>query len=426
MRNKILPGMAEVTRLTRAGRLGEALSLIQRVVRGRNPDSGAPAPSASAELASAQPTFPKPTVPRPAAAPLRAPQARVMAAPTPGATAPEPPVPPRPAPAAPGLPGGLSGLPGGLPGLPDSLRDLMREIGKVGPLFDGLAEPTVPASTEPGLFLDRSFANAAGQRAYKLYVPRGYRGQAVPLVVMLHGCTQSPDDFAAGTGMNRIAEAETFLVAYPAQTAAANHARCWNWFNTTDQRRDRGEASIIAGIARAVMEDYAVDSRRVYVAGLSAGGAAAANLAAAYPDLFAAVGIHSGLCAGAASDLTSALRAMRDGARAVTPVRDALPTIVFHGDQDSTVHPRNGAAIIAATGGTLLREEAGVSPNGRTWRRSILADGRGRPIFEHWVIQGSGHAWSGGDAAGSYTDPLGPDASREMWRFFREHAITRH
>ncbi|MFE1602270.1 extracellular catalytic domain type 1 short-chain-length polyhydroxyalkanoate depolymerase [Methylobacterium sp. ID0610] len=395
MRNKILPGMAEATRLTRAGRLGEALTVIQRVVRGE--DSPAPSPT--------QPGSPP--------APLR--PVRQIAKPQ--VVEPPPAASPgaRPAPAA--------GLADGLPGLPEGLRDLVREIGRrVGPL---VGEPATPASTEPGQFLDRHFAAAAGQRAYKLYVPRGYRGQAVPLVVMLHGCTQNPDDFAAGTGMNRIAEAETFLVAYPAQTAAANHARCWNWFSTADQRRDRGEAAIIAGIARAVMEEFSIDSRRVYVAGLSAGGAAAANLAAAYPDLFAAVGIHSGLCAGAASDLPSALRAMREGAKGAVPVGDALPTIVFHGDQDSTVHPRNGAAIIAATGATLLRDESGTSPNGRAWRRSILADERGRPRFEHWVIQGSGHAWSGGDAAGSYTDPLGPDASREMWRFFREHPRPR-
>ncbi|WP_407519699.1 extracellular catalytic domain type 1 short-chain-length polyhydroxyalkanoate depolymerase [Methylobacterium oryzisoli] len=396
MRNKRLPGMAEATRLTREGRLGEAMALIQRAVRG--------APAAPPE-----------------------PGPRSLRLPPPEGTPPAGPAPSEPAPSdrapsdrAPSWTGPA------LPDLQETLRKAMREVGRtVGPLFEGVAEPAPRPATEPGRFLDLSFANAEGQRAYKLYVPSGYDGRPVPLVVMLHGCTQNPDDFAAGTGMNGVAEAETFLVAYPAQTAAANHARCWNWFVTADQRRDQGEASLIAGIARAVMAEYAVDADRVYVAGLSAGGAAAANLAAAYPDLFAAVGVHSGLCAGAAHDLPSALRAMRQGGECGSSLRDPLPTIVFHGDQDGTVHPRNGEAIIAATGATPLREEAGVSPGGRAWRRRILADGRGRPAHEHWVVEGSGHAWSGGTAAGSYTDPQGPDAAREMWRFFREHPKPR-
>ncbi|ACA20507.1 esterase, PHB depolymerase family [Methylobacterium sp. 4-46] len=465
MRKKILPGMAEATRLTRAGRLGEALSVIQRVVRGERPAPAEPAPAAPAAkvnptplralpggaaraapaetAASAQPSQavkPSPAAkPSPAVTPVEAvgraglrpaaPAWTAGAAPRPAA--PEPRMIPMPHPEGHRpLAEGLRPLAEGLRPLPQGLREIAREIGrKVAPLLDGLVEPApdaeVAGEAGPGEFLSRHYANAAGQRAYKLYVPGAYRGRAVPLVVMLHGCTQSPDDFAAGTGMNRIADAETFLVAYPAQTAAANHARCWNWFNSADQRRDHGEASLIAGIARAVMEDYAVDPRRVYVAGLSAGGAAAANLAAAYPDLFAAVGIHSGLCAGAASGLPAAMRAMREGAEASSRPERVLPTIVFHGDQDTTVHPRNGAAIIAATGGTLLREEAGVAPNGRAWRRSVLADESGRPRFEHWVVQGSGHAWSGGDAAASYTDPSGPDASREMWRFFLENPKPR-
>lgn len=398
MRNLRLPGMAEATRLTREGRLGEAMALIQRAVR------GGPAPETHAETHAEPGARPGPVrLPPPDAAPPAGPAHRF-----------------KPADFKPAdfMPADLQ----------ETLREALREVGrKVGPLFEGVTEPAPRPrpDSEPGRFLDLSFANAEGQRAYKLYVPSGYDGRPVPLVLMLHGCTQNPDDFAAGTGMNGVAEAETFLVAYPAQTAAANHARCWNWFVTADQRRDQGEAALIAGIARAVMAEYAVDAARVYVAGLSAGGAAAANLAAAYPDLFAAVGIHSGLCAGAAHDLPSALRAMRQGGEGGAPLRDPLPTIVFHGDQDGTVHPRNGEAIIAATGATPLREEAGVSPGGRAWRRSILADRRGRPAHEHWVVEGSGHAWSGGTAAGSYTDPQGPDAAREMWRFFREHPKPR-
>jgi poly(hydroxyalkanoate) depolymerase family esterase len=297
-------------------------------------------------------------------------------------------------------------------GLARHLRDAGQEaLGRLR----GTGSAGTPVS---GRFLDLTFGNAGGQRAYRLYVPGGYRGRPVPLVVMLHGCTQSPEDFSTGTGMNDVAEAETFLVVYPAQTAAANQARCWNWFSPADQGRDRGETGLIAGITRAVMAAYAVDPRRVYVAGLSAGGAAAANVAAAYPDLYAAVGVHSGLCAGAARDLPGALAAMRDGAAgAAAP----LPTIVFHGDRDTTVNPRNGDALVAATGGRLIRREECAVPGGRAFERSLYADASGRPAIEHWLVRGSGHAWSGGSPAGSYTDPAGPDAGREMWRFFKEH-----
>ncbi len=282
-------------------------------------------------------------------------------------------------------------------------------------------EEAAPAASG-GQFLARSFSNSAGTRPYKLYVPRSYSGQAVPLVVMLHGCTQSPDDFAAGTGMNRAAEADGFLVVYPGQISQANQQKCWNWFNAADQSRG-GEPSLIADITREVMRDYAVDPARVYVAGLSAGGAAAAIMGVNYPELYAAVGVHSGLACGAARDMSSAFAAMRSGAAGLPAASGrAVPTIVFHGDRDSTVSPANADAVVAqaaATGQTLIKR--GQVPGGHAYECEVGLDAQGRAVTEQWTVHGGGHAWFGGSTAGSYTDPKGPDATREMLRFFREH-----
>jgi poly(hydroxyalkanoate) depolymerase family esterase len=246
------------------------------------------------------------------------------------------------------------------------------------------------------------------------------------MVVMLHGCTQSPDDFAAGTRMNELAEEQTFLAVYPGQPQSANMQKCWNWFNASDQQRERGEPSLIAGIAREVIREFSADPTRVYAAGLSAGGAAAAILAVTYPDLFAAVGVHSGLPCGAAKDMPSAFAAM-NGAGTAQPrgTHASVPTIVFHGDADRTVNPVNGDRVIAqatpeATSSKIVTH--GQSPGGMTYTRTIQSDGSGREVLEQWVLHGAGHAWSGGSPTGSYTDPRGPDASREMVRFFMAHA----
>jgi poly(hydroxyalkanoate) depolymerase family esterase len=294
------------------------------------------------------------------------------------------------------------------------------------------AVPTPDIVPEGGKFIDAAYSNPSGSRAYKLYIPSGYVGQALPLIVMLHGCTQSPDDFAAGTRMNLVAEEQTCFVVYPAQPSDANSAKCWNWFRPTDQRRGQGEPSLIAGITSQVMRDYWVDPRRVYIGGLSAGAAAAAVLGATYPDLYAAIGVHSGLACGAANDLPSAFVAMRQGDLGVGNISafpedgPVVPTIVFHGDQDTTVHPRNGDRVIALSTGTTNTQKMvhrGRAPGGHAYTRTIHADASGRAISEHWEIHGAGHAWSGGSSAGSYTDPRGPDAAREMVRFFLEHSL---
>ena len=282
-------------------------------------------------------------------------------------------------------------------------------------------------SNAPSQFLTRTYTNAAGTREYKIYVPAGYHGQALPLVVMLHGCKQGADDFAAGTRMNALAEEHGFIVVYPRQTGKANSSNCWNWFQAKHQQRDRGEPSLIAGITREVLAAYALDGRRVYVAGLSAGGAMAAVMGETYPELYAAVGIHSGLAYAAARDVPSAFAAMRGegskrGRRKARPDTTArsVPTIVFHGDSDTTVHPSNGDEAIAQASQHERSVERG-DVGGRAYTRTTYRDSAGQPVMEQWLVHGAAHAWSGGSAEGSFSDPTGPEASREMLRFFLQH-----
>ncbi len=394
MNNQMHNGMAEATRLTQQGRLEEATAAIQRALAGKAPVGSSARSGGADEPIEVVSRLTKKTQQGPAEGPRASGPAATQAPPGPTLRS-------RGVQRPPGMATGRS------------------------------ASVVVPKGAR---FLERSYTNDAGTRSYKLYVPSGYQGQAVPLIVMLHGCTQDPDDFAAGTRMNALAEEHTFLVAYPAQAGNANVQRCWNWFEVAHQQRGRGEPSLIAGITGRVVDEYNVAEERVYVAGMSAGGAMAAVMGATYPDLYAAVGVHSGLAPGSAHDMPSAFTAMRQGgpgaARRESPDgrrAQVVPTILFHGDRDTTVHPRNGDNLLAhlangrngSPGRVTTRQ--GQVPGGHAYTRTAYHDREGNVVVERWTVSGLGHAWSGGSHPGSYTDPKGPDASAEMVRFFEQH-----
>ena len=393
MHARQMAAMAEATRLTRQGRLVEATALIQRTLASPAVTRRAPdAPSAGEETSRTPDRHPDPS---PA---LRA---------------------------GVGTPLGQvqSGWLTRRRTLPSRNASSLRRPQR----------PAAPAATRPaGRFEAFSYTNAAGTRAYRLYVPAGHSGGPLPLVVMLHGGTQDAATFAAATGMNDLAERQAFLVAYPEQPPSANPGRYWNWFAPGHQRRNAGEPSLIAGITRQVTDRYGADATRVHVAGFSAGGAMAAVIAAVYPDLFAAAGVHSGLPYAAAGDMASAFAAMKQGpSRQARPRARPLPLIVFHGDRDAIVAPANAAGLInhvlaaASPDGRPGTPPAAVTrgqvPGGHAYTRTCYQDPAGTALAERWTIHQGGHAWSGGVPHGSYTDPRGPDASAEFIRFFDQH-----
>lgn len=273
-----------------------------------------------------------------------------------------------------------------------------------------------------------SYSNAHGERAYKLFAPTPHGSQPMPLVIMLHGCKQNAVDFSIGTGMNDLAEQHGCLVAYPIQPRSASRGKCWNWYKPEHQQRELGEPSLIAGITRDVIANFNVDATRVYVAGLSAGGAMAAVMIHTYPDIYAAAGIHSGLPYRRASGLFSALGAMKIGVTApralsAVPIHaPRRPLIVFHGDMDGTVHPSNGWELLQGFDGTAVSEEKVAQADGRrsTVKKVQSSDGIDA---EYWLVHGGPHAWAGGNVDGSFTDVSGPDASAEMLRFFLAHSL---
>lgn len=406
MNEDMRSAMTEATRLTVAGRLSEATTIIKRAL-GSLPDSGASAADRKSAEDPAEHGFQPFDVSR---------RPRPMMGWGRGEAAAEP-----------DLPKLLHQAPA------TGMRSahLLRCPTRLRP--SPAMEP-VPAEMG-GKFVEASYTNAAGTREYKLYIPSGYTGQVVPLIVMLHGGTQTAADFAVGTRMNAFAEQNTFLVAYPEQPASANVAKCWNWFQTANQHRDAGEPSLIAGITQHIMSKYEVDLSRVYLAGFSAGGAMATIMATTYPDLYAAVGVHSGLAYGAAQDLPSAFAAMKQGTLNSTRLPSGVvPLIVFHGDSDHTVDRVNADCILDHWRQAASNEQAGARKpewkasverghvgGGRKYTRFLFRPDLGRPSAELWIIHQAGHAWSGGSPVGSYTDPQGPDASAEIVRFFNDH-----
>ena len=382
MTNHIALGMAQAAVLTKAGKLAEATALIQSVLNGR-----------TAKLANApDDRLPDDTL----------------------------------------IEGTFARLPESTP--PNAnptqrkragLRETLRSIAAGGMPEHATFAGKSPLHDAGATFAWFTHRNGHDQRDFRLFIPAAPPSARMPLIVMLHGCTQSPDDFAVGTGMNALAQQHGFMVAYPAQPTGANANKCWNWFKPQDQVRGSGEPALIAGLTRDILRDHPVDAARIYIAGLSAGGAAAAIVAAAYPELFSAVGVHSGLPVGAAHDIPQAFAAMRNGAPG-TALPHGVPTIVIHGTADATVHPRNGKAVIAQTLKRLGKLQAttrkGVSAAGKSYRQTSYGMGDERSVCEHWEIDGAGHAWSGGQPQGSFTDPSGPAASDEMVRFFLQHA----
>lgn len=297
-----------------------------------------------------------------------------------------------------------------------------------------VAEPVTPRArlkTPRGAsFNQGAHACEFGQRLFMLYEPARATKLAdpIPLLVMMHGCGQTAEDFARGTGMNTLADEFGFMVLYPIQSRKAQLKRCWNWFKPSDQQRGQGELGLIANLTQRVIAQQNIDPARVYIAGMSAGGSAALNTAVAYPDIFAAVGAHSGLPVGAAHTAASAVIAMQNGAPGQRHIVE-MPTINFHGDADKVVNPRNGRSVAARAAEPYphLRktQKVGHVAGGRKYVRTSHRLGTGRSFTEHWVVLGSDHSWSGGNRAGSFTDPSGPDASRQMIQFFLRHRTTK-
>jgi poly(hydroxyalkanoate) depolymerase family esterase len=333
--------------------------------------------------------------------------------------------------------------------LRDRLGGVLRDLARRS------AAPRPSRVGEPGRWLEGAYRSTwaesrlvATERDYRLYLPPGDREDGrTPLVVMLHGCKQDATAFESGARMARLAQREGFALLYPEQRRRANPERCWNWF-AGSSLEGLGEAALLAGMTGAIAERHALDRARVYVAGLSAGGAMTSILACTHTETFAAAAVHSGLMYRAAGSLSAAIAAMRGGSRedpaatvdglrrgeAVAP--PVMPMMVVHGDRDTVVHPRNAEQIVAQFGrlngvplddpaprGTSLDDREGRVPGGYAWRRTDWRRGEAI-VLRRLIVVGLGHAWSGGDPSLPFNDPAGPDAGAEIWAFFSGHART--
>lgn len=409
MNDDFTAAMQRATALTRDGNLADATKAIQDALSGSGGQKAATSAAPSTSASQSPPTA------RSFSIDPAAPDATVIA---------EPVADPRLAPT----------------GTPSAQRRHM-PLGKVvdtlraGKSAFGLAkghllrssprQAKAPALPDGAQFLSHSFTCTAGRRDYRLFIPAPAPDGPNGVIVMLHGCTQTPEDFATGTNMNAVAQEHNLLVVYPGQANSHNASACWNWFNPADQRRGAGEPAILAGIAQEVAAQHGITARRTFVAGLSAGGAMAAVMGEAYPEVFAAIGVHSGIPTGTANDVLSAFAAMRGdggaGATGRTQGATARPRmIIFHGSADKTVHPRNADHIFAqAVGGIAAgaATEQGTQ-GGRSYARKTVTAQDGTQTAALWLIDGAGHAWSGGNPGGSYADARGPDASAQMVRFF--------
>lgn len=298
-----------------------------------------------------------------------------------------------------------------------------------------------------GRWVHGRYAGPAGARAYDVYLPVGLRRRTrVPLVVLLHGCNQTATEFAHSTRFTTTADRNGFVVAVPHQESRHHPQRCWRWYESAHQHRTTGEPAVLAGVTAQVLaedERWRIDPRRVYVTGLSAGGAMALTMAATHPDLYAAVGVHSAPAYRSASRATQAASAMAGRAHAPLPVPGAgvamAPTIVVQGTADTVVRAPNGDQVVdqwlayraAATdlsdpaGIGRTRTTAGHTRDGRGYTTVRWYTKRGRKVLEHWLIQGLGHAWSGGRDGCRYSDPAGPRAATLMWQFFSNHKLDR-
>jgi poly(hydroxyalkanoate) depolymerase family esterase len=311
------------------------------------------------------------------------------------------------------------------------------------------ATSNAPASSSrsalPGKSFSGTFTDSAGSLDYTGYVPSSYNaGSAVPLVVALHGCTESADQFRQLTEWDQLAEAKGFIVVFPQQSPDNNQQKCWNFFQAPHMKRDAGEPALIAGITRWVQSNYTVDTHRTFVNGLSAGGAMSSVMAATYPDLYAAAGIGSGCeyaataaCAGYKS--SDPVQAGQQAYAAMGSHARVMPVILFEGDKDTTVPPVNAEQLVqqwqitddladdAAANRSMpvqpTKVVRGQVPNGHAYTVTTYSDGRQADLIESWLVAGMGHAWSGGCSCAQYADPAGPSETAAMYAFFVNHLL---